>query len=65
MDKCDICKRPIADGDICVACSIRASELHAVYRRRHQAEIDRKQRPLEVDRVPLSVLGVVDTWRDY
>lgn len=63
--KCEICHRPIQRGDICHVCEIRASELKAIYRQRHQADIDRKKRPLETDSVPLAAFVISDTWRDY
>ena len=63
--KCEICRTPITRGDICQCCEIRASELKAIYRQRHQADIERKIKPFEVDRVPLAALGIADTWRDY
>lgn len=63
--KCEICHRTITTGDICHVCEIRAAELKAIYRQRHQADIDRKKRPLETDSVPLAALGISDTWRDY
>lgn len=63
--KCDICKRTIATGDICRPCEIRSSELRSVFQRRIHADIERRKQPLEVDRVPLSSLGIVDTWREF
>lgn len=62
---CDICKRPIASGDICDFHRIRTSELKAVYRLRAQAVIERQQQPVETTRVPLSAFGMVDTWIEH
>lgn len=65
MQRCDICKRPITAGDICRPCEIRASELRSFFQRRINAECERRKKPLEVESVKLSSLGIVDTWRDF
>jgi hypothetical protein len=66
MDHCDVCKRPIAQGDMCEKCEKRAEVLKYHFRIRHdahQARVDAIHHRYEVPEFTSAHSTIGPKWR--